>query len=54
MDGEKLVTMEGDVLRAVFRSELRSGGCYGEGRDKKNRPKLWRTVLARFLMWWNY
>lgn len=34
MDGERLVTMEGDVLRAIFRSELRSGGCYGEGRDK--------------------
>lgn len=40
MDGEKLVTMEGDVLRAVFRSELRSGGCYGEGRDKKQAKAM--------------
>lgn len=40
MDGEKLVTMEGDVLRAIFRSELRSGGCYGEGRDKEQAKAM--------------
>lgn len=35
MHREKLMTMEGDVLRAIFRAELRRGVCYGAEHSKK-------------------
>jgi len=48
MYGEKLVTMEGDVLRAIFRSELRSGGCYGEDCEKKRAKAIAECIGTIF------